>query len=171
MLSSAFYGKLVPCQSQQRGRPPRARARARLSKVTRAQANDDFSIVMYSRVKSPNVAVFPGNTCDSCKNSVDVIVDGSAFKISGKNAPSEYFNVMVHSQLECGFSRALEKKISWALRDVNPSEPIYYVAVLQLNYLHVDVLEYYLVCYLGGSLTFKRAVFGPRLLEELKAVL
>tara|TARA_B100000401_G_scaffold155877_1_gene104076 strand:- start:5163 stop:5552 length:390 start_codon:yes stop_codon:yes gene_type:complete len=129
---------------------------------------------MCSRVTKPKVAILRRGP----EHRDTVIVDGSAFKVPGKTVTSEYFNMVINNDLNCGFSRALQLEIFKSIRDVRlDDDPVYFVAVVQPDdvepcYVY-DIEGYtcYLACYRKDRFTFNRAVFGPELLEELRDVL
>lgn len=165
---------------------PHCRKNYRNKVIRRVCAAKDGQVVMCSRVKEPKVAVFPRDfapmffsATSVTDAATDTIVDGSAFYVPGKVVTGEYFCINVKSDKTEALGEALKMQMfkSVLKRTWNVIDPIYYVAVVQPDnddfvYVHdLEGIECYLASYADGHFTFRRAVFGPGLLEELKEVL
>lgn len=146
--------------------------------VTRAQSERPRDVVMFSRVKQPKVAVIPLENDGNNITSTNVIVDGSAFTVPGKTVTSEYFH-MEPEDRKRGLGKGLQMRMCNYYSDErwNPENPIYFVALVHpdmqdaLFMYDVTGFDCYLASYEGSNFTFRKAVFGPELLFELREVL
>ncbi len=146
----------------------------------------DGCMVMCSRVIKPKVAVFPRDFTPMLLSetpgptaTADIIVDGSAFYVPGKIVTGEYFCITVDSEKIESLGDALKMHILEAVGDSTFHEggPVYFVVVVNpdnSNYVYVydlEDVECYVANFCDDQFTFARAIFGPKLLDELKEVL
>lgn len=155
--------------------------------------NNGTDIVYFSKLKSANVVVLPrsrSNTSGRDINSIDMIVDGSAFKSIDDVQKSE--NIIPYGRTHSGFEYPLKLEIFNHIRSeprplLCKTEPIYYVAIVQTDlfiqesevaeHLIPKGYKFYLIqynpiltmftCDWRDDLAIESVIFGPKLIEEM----
>ena len=144
------------------------------------------NVVYFSKLKRPTVAVFPRSRHNN--NSIDVIVDGSAFDSIDEVHTSE--NIVHYGKTHGGFEYPLKLEIFNHIRsEPRPScktDNIYYVAIVQTDVFEQsrvseDLIpsgfEFYMAqynpmlamftCDWRDDVKIDSVIFGPALIREM----